>query len=187
MTPNQKPCNLGQLIHLLWGLVSNMEMTLLSILHGGYLINCKQSAWHIADLQWMLTAITTNLKFLTLVTSEIPYQLHGEVWPIKTTKKQRDDRLSLPTAPRIKPVSEVRNLYSRCDPQRASQAARVEKNPPANGDRRDTGLDSRLRKVPWRRARQPTLAFWPGESRGQRSLAVYSPCGLKGSDTTEAA
>jgi len=31
----------------------------------------------------------------------------------------------------------------------------------------------------------PTPIFWPGESQGQRSLAGYSPRGLKESDTTE--
>ena len=30
-------------------------------------------------------------------------------------------------------------------------------------------------KVPWRRARQPTPLFLPGESNGQRNLAGYSP------------
>ena len=37
----------------------------------------------------------------------------------------------------------------------------------------------------WRRKRQPTLVFLPGESHGQRSLAGYSPWGCKESDTTE--
>ena len=32
---------------------------------------------------------------------------------------------------------------------------------------------------------QPTPVFWPGESHGQRSLAGYSPRGLKESDMTE--
>ena len=40
-------------------------------------------------------------------------------------------------------------------------------------------------KVPWRRARQPTRVFLPGESRGLRSLVGYSPWGCKESDTTE--
>ena len=31
-----------------------------------------------------------------------------------------------------------------------------------------------VRKIPWRRACQPTLVFLPGESHGQRSLAGYS-------------
>ena len=31
-------------------------------------------------------------------------------------------------------------------------------------------------KVPWRRARRPTPVFLPEKSRGQRSLAGYSPC-----------
>ena len=40
-------------------------------------------------------------------------------------------------------------------------------------------------KIPWRRAWQPIPVFWPGEPHGQRSLADYSPWGLKDSDTTE--
>ena len=40
-------------------------------------------------------------------------------------------------------------------------------------------------KIPWRRKRQPTPAFLPGESHGQRSLAGYSPWGRKESDMTE--
>ena len=45
------------------------------------------------------------------------------------------------------------------------------------------GFCSWVRKIPWRRAWQPTPVFLPGESNGQRSLAGY---GLKESDTTEA-
>ena len=41
-------------------------------------------------------------------------------------------------------------------------------------------------KIPWRRARQPTLVFLPGKFHGQRSLAGYSPWGRKESDTTKA-
>ena len=44
---------------------------------------------------------------------------------------------------------------------------------------------SHLHHEPWRRTWQPTPVFFPGESHGQRSLAGYSPCGRKGSDTTE--
>ena len=39
--------------------------------------------------------------------------------------------------------------------------------------------------VPWRREWQPTPVFLPGEFRGQRSLASYSPWGRKQSDTTD--
>ena len=35
-------------------------------------------------------------------------------------------------------------------------------------------------KIPWRRERQPTAVFWPGEFHG-----LYSPWGHKESDTTE--
>ena len=40
-------------------------------------------------------------------------------------------------------------------------------------------------KIPWRRGRQPTPVFLPGESYGQRSLAGCSPQGHTESDTTE--
>ena len=39
------------------------------------------------------------------------------------------------------------------------------------------GFDPWVRKIPWRRAWQPTPVFLPGESHGQRSLAGYSPWG----------
>ena len=41
-------------------------------------------------------------------------------------------------------------------------------------------------KMPWRRRWQPSPAFLPGESHGQRSLAGYSPWGRKESDRMEA-
>ena len=44
----------------------------------------------------------------------------------------------------------------------------------------------RVRKIPCRRARQPTPVFSPGESHAQRSLGGYSPQGHKESDPTEA-
>ena len=65
-----------------------------------------------------------------------------------------------------------------------SQVALVVKNPPANsGNIR--GMNSGLRKFPWRRARQPTPVFLPGESHEQRSLAGYSPQDHKELDMTE--
>ena len=39
------------------------------------------------------------------------------------------------------------------------------------------GFDLWIRKIPWRRVWQPTPASLPGEARGQRSLAGYSPWG----------
>ena len=48
------------------------------------------------------------------------------------------------------------------------------------------GFDPWVRKIPWRRAWQPTPVFLPGGSHGQRSLAGYSPWGHKESDTTKA-
>ena len=40
-----------------------------------------------------------------------------------------------------------------------------------------------FRKIPWRRRQQPTPAFLPGKSHGQRSLGGYSPCGHKKNQT----
>ena len=37
------------------------------------------------------------------------------------------------------------------------------------------GFDPWVRKIPWRRAQQPSSVFLPGECHGQRSLADYSP------------
>ena len=46
-------------------------------------------------------------------------------------------------------------------------------------------IDPWVRKIPWRRKWQPTPAFLPGESHGQRSLAGYGPLGPKELDMTE--
>ena len=43
-----------------------------------------------------------------------------------------------------------------------------------------------VRKIPWRRAWQPTPVFLHGEPQGHRNLAGYSPQSRKESDTTEA-
>ena len=40
-------------------------------------------------------------------------------------------------------------------------------------------FDSWVRRIPWRRAWQPTLVFLPGKFHGQRSLAGYSSWGCK--------
>ena len=48
------------------------------------------------------------------------------------------------------------------------------------------GFDPWIRKICWRRAKQPSSVFLPGESHGQRSLAGYSLWGHKELDTTEA-
>ena len=63
----------------------------------------------------------------------------------------------------------------------------VVKNLPVNaGDARDADSIPWVRKIPWRRAWQPTPVFLPGESHGQRGLVGYSPWGRTESDTTEA-
>ena len=70
---------------------------------------------------------------------------------------------------------------------RASQVTLVVKTPLVTaGDVRERPrFHPWVGKIPWRRTWQPTPAFLPGESHGQRSLAGYSPWGHKESDTTE--
>ena len=41
-----------------------------------------------------------------------------------------------------------------------------------------------VRKIPWKRAQQPTPLILPGESHGQRSLIGYSPKGHKKPEST---
>ena len=66
-----------------------------------------------------------------------------------------------------------------------SQVVLVIKNPPTNeGVIRDASSITGVRKIPLRRAWQPTLVFLPGESHGQRILMGYSPLGLKEPDMT---
>ena len=59
------------------------------------------------------------------------------------------------------------------------------KNLPAKEEMQETGFDPWVRKIPWRRKWQPIPIFLLGESHGQRSLAGYSPWGLKESNRTE--
>ena len=47
------------------------------------------------------------------------------------------------------------------------------------------GFNPWVKKIPWRRAWQPTPVFLPGESHRQKSLTGYSPLGHKESDMTE--
>ena len=49
---------------------------------------------------------------------------------------------------------------------------------------RRPGFDPWVEKIPGEGNGKPTPIFLPGESHGQRSLAGYSPWGLKESDTT---
>ena len=57
----------------------------------------------------------------------------------------------------------------------ASQLALVVKNPPVSAGDMRQGFDPWVRKIPWRRAWQPTPVSLSGESHGQRSLVGYSP------------
>ena len=65
---------------------------------------------------------------------------------------------------------------------RASLVAQMVKNLPAMQEAQVRYLD---RKIPWRRAWQPTPVLLPGEFYAPRSLTGYSPWGYKESDMTE--
>ena len=74
-----------------------------------------------------------------------------------------------------------------CGASQATKVALVVKSLPASAGHKRRGFIPRVGKVPWRRAWQPTPVFLLGESHGQRSLAGYSPQGLKELDATDAA
>ena len=61
------------------------------------------------------------------------------------------------------------------------------KNPSTNVGDRDAGdgFDPWVGKIPWSRKWQSMPVLLPEKSRGQRSLAGYSPWGCRESDTTE--
>ena len=59
-------------------------------------------------------------------------------------------------------------------------------NPPSMQESHETQPGSLGGETPWRRARQPTPVFLPGEFHGPRSLPGYSPHGHKESDRIEA-
>ena len=61
----------------------------------------------------------------------------------------------------------------------------VVKNLPANVGDMSCWFNPWVRKIPWKRAWQPTPVFLPGESLKQRSLVGYSPWGRKELDMTE--
>ena len=64
----------------------------------------------------------------------------------------------------------------------ASLVAQTIKNLPSV---QETRFAPWVGKIRWRRKRQPTPVFLPGESHGQRSLVGYSPWARKESDLTE--
>ena len=65
---------------------------------------------------------------------------------------------------------------------RASLVAQTVKNLSAV---QETQVWSAVRKIPWRRKRQPTPVSLPGKSHGQRSLVGYSPWACQGLDMTD--
>ena len=64
----------------------------------------------------------------------------------------------------------------------ASLLAQMVRNMPAM---RETCVHSWVRKIPWKRAWQPTPLFLPGEYHEQRNLAGYGPWGHKELDMTK--
>ena len=110
----------------------------------------------------------------------------------------RPQREPAPTSPRPRPrplgLGERNIPPSSCSPLEPSPAhwwglpGGTRGKEPTRQFRRCTRckIDPWVRKIPWRRARQPTPVFLPGESHGQRSLAGCSPQGRRELDTTEA-
>ena len=73
-----------------------------------------------------------------------------------------------------------------CPPKSFPLACASEKNPLAMQEPQETWVPSLAWEDPLEEEWQPTPVFLPGESRGQRSLAGYSPWCHKELDMTEA-
>ena len=73
----------------------------------------------------------------------------------------------------------------KCAPTCAKGASQVAQWKEPACQRRRHGIDPWVGKIPWRRKWQPTPAFLPGESHGQRSLTAPIHGVAKDSDTTE--
>ena len=67
----------------------------------------------------------------------------------------------------------------------ASPMTQYVKKPHATQETQEMRVLSLGREGPLKRKWQPTLAFLPGKSHGQRNLAGYSPKGRKESNTTK--
>ena len=72
-----------------------------------------------------------------------------------------------------------------CRKLRGFPSGSVVKNLPVIRSLRKCRFDPWVRKIPLKRAQQPTPVFLPGEFRGQRNLVGYSLWGPKQLDVTE--
>ena len=76
-------------------------------------------------------------------------------------------------------------LFRRFPAIWASQMALVVNSPHQSRRHRRRSFDPQVRKISWRRTRQPTPVLSPEESHGQRSLVGYNPQDRKESNMTE--
>ena len=115
-------------------------------------------------------------------------QCRGNKWSHLRARKRRSHELSGLLVPGIS--YPLFHLRFTTDLQEGFPGGASGKEPTCQCRRHKRyGFNSWVRKLFWRRAWQPTPLFLPGESRGQRSLAGYSPhshYSCKESDTTEA-
>ena len=132
--------------------------------------------------------ILSWIKSLLLETNEIIYKENnmrqkmpvwsetGQIWP--RSSSANDPNRTLKTRVSVFYFLQEGLMYL---------CGTVVKNLPTNaGDARDRFYPW-VRNIPWKKKWQPTPVFLPGKSHGWRSLAGYSPWGLKELDTTERA
>ena len=137
------------------------------------------SSWQSLTSSPCLWCLISNLKLESMVPSSpilpclppphtyMPIQTYSISWYSPLNTHAQDTELWWSNIPRAQMALMVKNLSAN-----ARRCKRWRFNPWVG-------------KIPWRRARQPTPVFLPGESHGQRSLAGYSPWSHKESDTTE--
>ena len=124
---------------------------------------------HVCGLSWTVTleistcGVHLSLKIIALVVSSIFLYIHSCSFLSLSTPHTSSLNFYL----KLSFLISSRFLYKG-----ASHVAQSVKHLPVVWER--PGLNTWVRKFPWRRKWQPTPVFLTGESRGQRSLAGYS-------------
>ena len=137
--------------------------------------SCQNTNLKKSHETWQRTVAREGLNNNTNNNSRHFFIVHHVYYQVLYGFANLKSTVCRPTVPRSS--SEMQTLRSY---PKASQAAQW-----SPGDCRRHRFDPWVRKIPWRRAWQPTPIVLPGESHGQRSLVGYSPWGHKESDTSE--
>ena len=106
----------------------------------------------------------------------------GRTFLLNKMRKPLQNKEISPNAKWLRILKYLSNCYVI---NRHNPSGSVIKNSPSMQETKETGVQSLGQDDPWSRKWQTAPVFLPGKFHGQRSLAGYSPRGLKESDTTK--